>query len=167
MLIAKVNGQTVVEVGDYRDLFPNTSFPSTGISDAWLAENSCMGVTVFKPYDSNTQKLVPATPYIESNTVYTVNVAPLSPEDIAAKHASQAAQNKTTAEQLLAQTDWTQVADVPLLNKSDFTAYRATVRAIALNPTHDAVFPALPAEQWTEGFTFSTVNSTSGSTITL
>lgn len=165
MLIAKVNGQTVVEVGDYRDLFPNTSFPSTGISDAWLADNSCMSVTVFKPYDSNTQKLVPATPYIEGNTVYTVDVAPLSPEDIAAKHASQAAQNKSKAEQLLAQTDWTQVADVPLLNKSDFTSYRATVRAIALNPTYDAVFPVMPAEQWTS--TIVTPSGTSGSTITI
>ena len=165
MLIAKVNGQTVVEVGDYRDLFPNTSFPSTGISDAWLADNSCMGVTVFKPYDSNTQKLVPATPYIEGNTVYTVDVASLSPEDIAAKQASQAAQNKSKAEQLLAQTDWTQVADVPLVNKSDFTAYRATVRAIALNPTYDAVFPVMPTEQWTDSIV--TPSGTGGSTVTI
>ena len=56
--------------------------------------------------------------------------------------------NKATAEQKLAATDWTQVADVPLLNKQDFVDYRTAVRAIALNPPVQATFPDLPVEQW-------------------
>lgn len=163
MLIAIVNGQTVEQVGDYQVLFPNTSFPSTGIDDAFLAANNAKKVNVFKSYDANTQKLVSVAPYVEGEWVYTVDVAALTPEDIAAKQASQAAQNKSKAEQLLAQTDWTQVSDVPLLNKSDFTAYRSTVRAIALNPTYDAVFPVQPAEQWTNQPT--PVNPTGSDTV--
>ena len=58
------------------------------------------------------------------------------------------AANKATAESKLAATDWTQVADVPLLNKQEFTDYRAAVRAIALNPPVQATFPDLPVEQW-------------------
>jgi hypothetical protein len=166
MLIAIVNGQTVVQVGDYKDLFANTSFPPSGISDDFLAENSAKKVNVFKPYDVNTQKLVPVAPYVEGDWVYTVDVEALTPEDIAAKQASQAAQNKSKAEQLLAQTDWTQVADVPLVNKSDFTAYRATVRAIALNPTYDAVFPVMPAEQWTDAIVL-VPNGTGDATVTI
>jgi hypothetical protein len=165
MLIAIVNGQTVEKVGDYKDLFANTSFPPSGISDEFLAENNAMKVNVFKPYDANTQKLVPVSPYVEGEWVYTVDVEALTPEDIAAKQASQAAQNKSKAEQLLAQTDWTQVADVPLVNKADFTAYRATVRAIALNPTYDAVFPVMPTEQWTDSIV--TPSGTGGSTVTI
>lgn len=65
-----------------------------------------------------------------------------------AKDAQCKAANKATAEQKLAATDWTQVADVPLLNKQDFVDYRAAVRAIALNPPVQATFPDLPAEQW-------------------
>ena len=65
-----------------------------------------------------------------------------------AKDAECKAANKAKAEQKLQATDWTQVADVPLLNKQDFTDYRATVRAIALNPPVQATFPDLPAEQW-------------------
>ena len=57
-------------------------------------------------------------------------------------------QNQLKAMQLLQATDWTQVADVPLLNKQEFTDYRATVRAIALNPPVEATFPQLPTEQW-------------------
>ena len=148
MLIAIVNGQTVEQVGDYQSLFPNTSFPSTGISDSFLAENNAKKVNVFKSYDANTQKLVSVAPYVEGEWVYTVDVANLTPEDIAARQASEAAQNKSKAEAILTKTDWTQVPDVDLLNKAEFTTYRATVRAIALNPTYDAVFPVKPAEQW-------------------
>lgn len=148
MLIAIVNGQTVEQVGDANALFPNTSFPSTGISDSFLAENNAKKVNVFKPYDANTQKLVSVAPYVEGEWVYTVDVEALTPEDIAARQASEAAQNKSKAEAILARTDWTQVSDVDLVNKSEFTAYRATVRAIALNPTWDAVFPVAPQEQW-------------------
>ena len=56
--------------------------------------------------------------------------------------------NKDKAAKLLDETDWTQVADCPLLNKQAFIDYRAIVRAIALNPTIDAVFPELPTNQW-------------------
>lgn len=65
-----------------------------------------------------------------------------------AKDAQCKASNKATAEQKLSATDWTQVADVPLLNKQAFIDYRTTVRAIALNPPVQATFPDLPAEQW-------------------
>lgn len=52
------------------------------------------------------------------------------------------------AKAILTATDWTQVADCPLVNKADFTAYRATVRELAINPVANAVFPELPTEQW-------------------
>lgn len=55
---------------------------------------------------------------------------------------------KTKATTLLSNTDWTQVADCPLLNKKDFVDYRAAVRVIALNPTLDAKFPNIPQELW-------------------
>ena len=66
----------------------------------------------------------------------------------AAKDVEFKAANKATAEQKLQATDWTQVADVPLLNKQEFVDYRTAVRAIALNPPVQATFPDLPAEQW-------------------
>jgi hypothetical protein len=65
-----------------------------------------------------------------------------------AKDAQCKAANKATAEGKLAATDWTQVADVPLLNKQEFVDYRTAVRAIALNPPVQATFPDLPVEQW-------------------
>lgn len=149
MLIAKIQDGQVFTVADYRSLFPNTSFPSTGPSPEFLAENSCMTVTVFKPYDANTQKLEPADPYIEGDTVYTVAVEPLTEEEIAAQEASKKAKVKAQAMALLSETDWTQMPDVALVNKDAFTTYRAELRAIALNPPVEVTeWPVKPEEQW-------------------
>jgi hypothetical protein len=156
MLIAIVNGQTVEQVGDYQTLFPNTSFPSSGPTAEWMVENSCMYVTVYLPYDASTQYLENVAPYIDGNTVYTVVVAQLTPEMIEQQHQSEAAQNKTKAANLLSQTDWTAIPDVSdpiksdpyLVNQSEFVAWRSTIRAIAVTPTYDAVFPNIPSEIW-------------------
>lgn len=66
------------------------------------------------------------------------------------------AANKAQASQLLAATDWTAMSAVAdpavsnphLTNQVDFFAYRSALRAIAVNPTVDPVWPSKPAEQW-------------------
>lgn len=57
--------------------------------------------------------------------------------------------NKFKAQQLLQETDWTQISDVDLVNKSDFTAYRAQLRSIVLNPQATVEsWPIKPEEIW-------------------
>lgn len=82
MLIAKIEGQTIT-VGNYRELFPNTSFCTDGPNDDFFVENSCMKVMTFKPHDRATQRLVLCEPYIEDNMVFNVQVADKTPEEIA------------------------------------------------------------------------------------
>jgi len=89
-----------------------------------------MRVTVFKPYDSKTEQLVPATPYIEDNQVFTVAVEPLSEEMIQAKTDSQAAQVRKQRDDLLAVCDWTQLSDAPV-DKQAWAAYRQALRDIS------------------------------------
>jgi len=86
MLIAKImNG--VIEVADYRALFPNTSFPTSGPTPDFLAENDCLPVTVWKATTA-TQKLAPCDPYIEDGQVYTVQVMDKSADELAAEDAA-------------------------------------------------------------------------------
>ena len=73
MLIAKVNGNTVLEVADMRSMFPNTSFAVSGPEQAWLTDNSCLPVSVFVDYDNTLQQLEPCDPYIQNGIVYTVH----------------------------------------------------------------------------------------------
>lgn len=63
---------------------------------------------------------------------------------------------KQQATGLLKATDWTTIPDVAnpavsnpyLLNQSEFAAYRSQVRALAVNPVVNPVFPTMPTEQW-------------------
>lgn len=65
--------------------------------------------------------------------------------------------NKQQAKNLLAQTDWTTIADVTnpalsnpyLANSADFIDYRNQLRAIVFNPPDtEIVFPTIPTENW-------------------
>lgn len=55
---------------------------------------------------------------------------------------------KGHAKALIAAADWAVLPDVGLANVSDFTAYRATLRALILNPVADPVFPTEPQPVW-------------------
>jgi hypothetical protein len=74
MDIAKIDNGNIT-VGDYRYLFPDTSFPVTGPNDDFYTENGCLKVKVFKEHDRSTEMLVGCDPYEENGVVYTVNVA--------------------------------------------------------------------------------------------
>jgi len=163
MLIAIVNGQTVEQVGNYQVLFPNTSFPASGPDAEWMAENSCMYVNTYLPYDQSTQVLTQVAPYISVpdltkplEWVYTVQVEQMTPEQLAQYQASIAGQIGSQAQQLLSATDWTTIPSVAdpaqsnpyLTNQAEFIAWRSQVRAIAVTPTYTSVIPPEPKDIW-------------------
>ena len=164
MLIAQIKDGEVVDVADYQSMFPNTSFSSNGPDADFMVVNNCMYVNTYLPYDSQTQCLVPATPYIQVddptqplNWVYTIQVAELTPEQIDEMHNTQASQNQATASQILYDTDWTTIPDVAnpendpyLTNQAEFLGFRNVIRKIAVNPTWDAVFPEQPTATWSK-----------------
>lgn len=130
MLIAKIVDGVVTNVADYQSMFPNTSFPASGPNADFLAENNCLGVTVFKSHDSKTEKLVAVAPYIEDNQVFTIAVEPLTAEEIASKTDSQAAMVRKQRDDLLAACDWTQLSDAPV-DKEAWATYRQALRDIS------------------------------------
>ena len=132
MLIAKVEDGQVINVSDYRDMFPNTSFPASGPDAEFLEANSCMTVTVWKTYNQLTEKLASVAPYIEGNTVYTIAVEPLTPEEIEANTQSQWSKVRAQRDTLLQSCDWTQLPDVPLdtPTKEAWVLYRQALRDV-------------------------------------
>lgn len=72
MFIAKLIDNQVV-IGDYRELFPNTSFPLSGPNDDFYADMGAYKVKHDKPH-SGSQMLVQCDPYVEGEFVYTVRV---------------------------------------------------------------------------------------------
>lgn len=153
MLIALVSGSTVTKVGDYRELFPNTSFPPSGVSDDFLSANSAKKVNLFKAYDCLVEKLVSVSPYIDGDWVYTVSVEPMTAEEVQYAKDSAMVALKSQRNALLASCDWTQLADSPLTTekKAEWSTYRQALRdfpATVADPRLPYEFPKDP--NWVE-----------------
>lgn len=117
-----------ITVGDYRELFANTSFPPSGPSAEFLAENNAKKVTLFKAHDRLTQKLVSCEAYDDGEFVSLVQVESLSAEEIQAAKDSAMAQLRATRNALLAACDWTQISDCTIPKKAEWATYRQTLR---------------------------------------
>ena len=128
MLIAKVKDNQVLEVADYRAMFPDTSFSANGPDADWLAENSCLPVTVWLAHEDN-QKLIPAEPYILDGQVYTVAVEDKTADELEADKQSLAAKVRAERNKLLSDCDWTQLADAPV-DSVIYAKYRQDLRDI-------------------------------------
>lgn len=128
MFIAKI-GDTI-EVGDYRQLFPNTSFPASGPSSQFMIDNNCLPVNLFKDHDRMTQKLSQVAPYVENNEVFTVQVEFLTEDEIASATSSKASQMRSNRNRLLAECDWTQISDATV-DKAIWATYRQELRDIS------------------------------------
>jgi hypothetical protein len=125
----------------YSGLYPSAAYLNTIGAKQVLVDP--------KPEITDLQVLLVGSIVDRNGTPYqTWEVKDKTESQIQQEQNAQKLNNKTQAEKLLQATDWTQVADVPLLNKQEFVDYRAAVRAIALNPPVQAIFPDLPVEQW-------------------
>jgi hypothetical protein len=142
MLIAKIDGTAVLDVADAQSMFPGVSFGRAGPNADFLAENSCLPVTVWKSYASKTQKLVAVAPYIEDGQVFTIQVEAMTPEDIAAVIATEWVVIRIERDALLAACDWTQLPDTPA-DKVAWATYRSELRDVT-NQTLPVAWPVKP-----------------------
>jgi len=117
-----------ITVGDYRELFSNTSFPTNGPSDEFLTANNAKKVNAFKAHDRLTQKLASSAAYDDGEFVCMVQVVDLTAEEIQAAKDSAMAQLRATRNALLLACDWTQIADCTIPKKADWATYRQTLR---------------------------------------
>ena len=116
-------------IKDHTEWFPNTSFGDRGPTPEWVREEGYYILTVWKPYDHATEKLVPATPHLYEGMCCTVEVAPLTEEELQSRVDSQWQVIRNQRNQLLKDSDWTQLADTPV-DKDKWALYRQELRDI-------------------------------------
>ena len=156
--MAYINTETLaypVSEQDIRNAYQNTSFPAPFQPPEPYAPVLESPVPECNPMTQGVLEITPAKDII-GNWMRQYEVYALDPEQIAANEQAARQSNKQNAEQLLQQTDWTQQPDVDspdnppwLANKADFTAYRAQLRAIAVNPPVAVdPWPTKPEEVW-------------------
>jgi hypothetical protein len=142
-----------ITVGDYRELFSNTSFSSSGPSDEFLTSNNAKKVNAFKAHDRLTQKLVQCSAYDDGEFVSVVQVADMSAEEIQAAKDSAMANIRGQRNQLLKECDWTQIADCAIPKKAEWTTYRQTLRDLPSTITEPRTFTDWPHNpDWVEPF---------------
>jgi hypothetical protein len=133
-----------ITVGDYRELFANTSFSSSGPSDEFLADNNAKKVNLFKAHDRLTQKLVSCAAYDDGEFVSMVQVESLTAEEIQSAKDSSMANIRGQRNQLLKECDWTQIADCTIPKKAEWTTYRQTLRDLPSTITDPRTFADWP-----------------------
>jgi hypothetical protein len=136
-------------VADYREVFKDTSFPTTGISDSFLSENNAVKVSVFLPHDRATEKLIPCEPYVQDGFAYTVQVASKSEEELTADRESKSAEVRKQRDELLASSDWRVIKAIEQNGQveSEWVIYRQALRDITDNPEFPNVeFPQSPEQ---------------------
>jgi len=134
---------TPITVGDYRELFPDTSFGASGPSDEFLTANNAKKVTLFKAHDRLTQKLVSCAPYDDGEFVSMAQVESLTADEIQAAKNSAMAQIRNQRNQLLKDCDWTQIAD-STADKTAWATYRQALRDLPATITEPRTFSDWP-----------------------
>ena len=133
-----------ITVGDYRELFANTSFPPSGPSDEFLADNNAKKVNAFKAHDRLTQKLASCEAYDDGEFVSLVQVVDLTAEEIQSAKDSAMANIRGQRNQLLNACDWTQAVDCTIPKKTEWATYRQQLRDLPATVTDPRTFADWP-----------------------
>jgi hypothetical protein len=133
-------------VGDLRRDNPNTSFYKH-VSEKTMATYDMfpVGYQAAPEYDPMTHRLQHSSEpvLVDGKWVLTKTVVALTPEQVADRDAAKGAEVRKKRNTLLAESDWTQVADAPV----DATAW-ATYRQALRDITNHLNWPRLEDSDW-------------------
>jgi len=116
-------------IKDHTEWFPNTSFGDRGPTLDWIADQGYYVITVWKPYNHATEKLVPATPHLYEGMCCTVDVEPKTEQELKERIRNEWTAIRQQRNRLLSESDWTQLADSPA-DKDKWAVYRQELRDI-------------------------------------
>lgn len=117
-------------VAHYKEMFPNVSFSAAGPSDAFLAAQGAVKVSMFRDHNRATQKLVPCDPVVENGFAYVVSVVNKTEEEVAADVANKAIQIRSARDKALERSDWIAIraAETGVAMDSEWATYRQALR---------------------------------------
>lgn len=137
-MFALVENNSFVRWVDLRKEFPNTSFPAKPSPSDLPANIVYVEVPAMQPSPSETSVVeLSSTPTLENGVwkrAYIVR--DMNAQELSSASSIRSAQVRHERDQMIASTDWTQLADAPV-NKEAWASYRQALRDI----TSQASFP--------------------------
>ena len=84
MNYAIISNNEITAHGDYRTLWPNTSFSAAGPNAEFLSDAGAVAIRSDLPHDAETQQLQPCPPYLLDGVAYNVEAVdrPPAPEPV-------------------------------------------------------------------------------------
>lgn len=133
MNYAIIDGTTVKSTGTIQQLFPNTSFPVSGVTTDFLTENNVVELVETLSYTTPTQKLITVDPYVQSGKAYNVKVENTTTEEEATLTSQKWIEIREIRNQILKDTDWRASSDLTL--SDTWKKYRNDLRQIPQTQT--------------------------------
>lgn len=135
-MYAKLNNGSVeiypYSIGQLRKDNPSTSFPKEISTEVLETFNVVEVIPSNAPEITYNQKVSEVTPTLENGVwKQTFSVSDLTQEELSAKTNQKSSVVREKRDGLLADTDWTQVADAPV-DKTVWATYRQALRDIPL-----------------------------------
>ena len=128
MNYAIIDGTTVKSTGTIHKLFPNTSFPVSGVTTDFLTENNVVELVETLSYTTPTQKLITVDPYVQNGKAYNVKVESTTTEEQATLTSQKWEEVRNQRNTILQATDWMASSDLTLSN--DWKNFRQSLRDI-------------------------------------
>lgn len=155
--MAYINTETMqypVSEHDIRNEYPNTSFTIPFVAPEKYAPVLNSPTPTFDAMTQGYREVAPALDTL-GNWMQQYEVYELDPEQIAYNEEQAKQRNKTQAESLLKESDWSDKPSVVdtskalhLVNAAEWDTYRDALRMIAVVPTVTVEWPTKPEELW-------------------
>ena len=128
MKYAIVDGTTVTKTGTIYELFPNTSFPKSGVPASFISDNNMLEITEWLATTEPDQKLTKVYVYLESGQAYNCKVEATTTEERTTLINKQWSGIREERDEKLKETDWRASSDLTM--SDDWKTYRQALRDI-------------------------------------
>ena len=128
MKYAIVDGTTVTKTGTIYELFPNTSFPKSGVPASFISDNNMLEITEWLATTEPDQKLTKVDVYLESGKAYNCKVEATTTEERTTLINKQWSGIREERDEKLKETDWRASSDLTM--SDDWKTYRQALRDI-------------------------------------
>ena len=130
MKYAIFNGSEVTKSGTIYELFPNVSFPKSGVPASFISDNNLLEITEWLSTTKPDQKLTKVDVYVEGGKAYDCKVEATTTDERTTLINSQWSNIRFERDEKLKETDWRAIraSETGVAMSTEWLDYRKSLR---------------------------------------